>query len=103
MEAIIGPYPRDPVAVFQDYDPRAADVAARVAELIRSHMPELTVEHIGSTAVPGCGGKGVVDLMIVYEPGQLEAVKNLLAALGFQHQTHGHRHPEERPMRVGTL
>jgi GrpB-like predicted nucleotidyltransferase (UPF0157 family) len=61
------------------------------------------VEHVGSTSVPGCAGKGIVDLMALYPEGQLEAVKETLAALGFQRQTVGHLFPESRPMRVGAL
>ncbi len=103
MNRIIGPYPRDPGVAFQDYDARTTDVARRIADAIMAQLPGVTVEHIGSTAVPGCAGKGVVDLMLVYQPGQLGVAKELLKALGFQRQTHGHRFPETRPMRVGTL
>jgi GrpB-like predicted nucleotidyltransferase (UPF0157 family) len=41
--------------------------------------------------------------MALYPDGQLEAVKDALAALGFQRQTVGHLLPEDRPMRVGAL
>jgi GrpB-like predicted nucleotidyltransferase (UPF0157 family)/mannose-6-phosphate isomerase-like protein (cupin superfamily) len=61
------------------------------------------VEHIGSTAVPGCAGKGVVDLMVLYEPGRLSEVRDTLDALGFQRQTGRDPFPEERPMRIGSI
>jgi GrpB-like predicted nucleotidyltransferase (UPF0157 family) len=61
------------------------------------------VEHVGSTAVPGCAGKGILDLMVLYPDGELETVKAVLAFLGFQRQTVGHLHPESRPMRVGAI
>jgi GrpB-like predicted nucleotidyltransferase (UPF0157 family)/mannose-6-phosphate isomerase-like protein (cupin superfamily) len=61
------------------------------------------VEHIGSTAVPGCAGKGIVDLMILYPPGQLAEVRDMLDLLGFQRQTGRDPFPEERPMRVGSV
>jgi GrpB-like predicted nucleotidyltransferase (UPF0157 family) len=102
---IIGPYVREPVAC-RPYDPRSAEVARRVGEAVRGHLPEVTVEHIGSTSVPGCEGKGVVDLMIPVTPGQLELVKALLDALGFQKQVAPAGHepwPESRPMRQGGL
>src|SRR5262249_23014880 len=57
----------------------------------------------GSTAVPGCAGKGVVDLMLVYPEGKLEAARDVLDALGFQRQSTRDPFPEERPMRVGSL
>src|SRR5208337_3066549 len=82
----IGPYEQLP-ATCNDHDPRSFEVAKRVADLIESHLPDVRVEHVGSTAVPGCAGKGVVDLMILYPPGQLPEVREGLDALGFQRQT----------------
>jgi len=98
----IGPYPACPPAC-RDADPRAPIAARRVARLITDRLPTVTVEHIGSTAVPACAGKGIVDLMVLYPEGELEAVKEVLASLGFQRQTRGHLHPESRPMRVGAI
>jgi GrpB-like predicted nucleotidyltransferase (UPF0157 family) len=101
-ETIIGSYPFH-APVCTEYDPRAPAVARRIAHWVRVHLPTVAVEHIGSTAVPGCAGKGVVDLMVVYPDGQLETVKETLFALGFQRQTVGFLLPEARPMRVGTV
>lgn len=72
------------------------------AALLTRRLPTLTVEHIGSTSIPGCAGKGVIDLMILYPPGQREDVKHILADLGFQPQPNANPHPESRPCRVGT-
>jgi GrpB-like predicted nucleotidyltransferase (UPF0157 family) len=101
-EKIIKPYDSLP-AMCLHYDPRAPDVAERVGLLIRTHLPEVTVEHIGSTAVPGLCGKGVIDLMIAYSEGRLEDVKAVLNVLGFQRQSTRDPFPESRPMRVGSL
>jgi GrpB-like predicted nucleotidyltransferase (UPF0157 family) len=102
IELTIGPYEkRQPVC--QDYDGRAAEVAQQVAASIRSHLPGITVEHIGSTAVPGCAGKGIVDLMLLYPDGQLAAARGILDALGFQRQTGRDPFPEDRPMRRGSV
>jgi GrpB-like predicted nucleotidyltransferase (UPF0157 family) len=98
----IGPYPVCPPACHEA-DPRAVAAARRVARLITDRLPTVTVEHIGSTAVPDCAGKGIVDLMVLYPDGELEGVKAVLASLGFQRQTRGHLHPESRPMRVGAI
>src|SRR5262249_39077942 len=99
---IIGLYPFHPPACTE-YDSRAPEVARQIAQWITAYLPTVMVEHIGSTAVPGCAGKGVVDLMVIYPDGQLETVKEALAALGFQRQTVGVLFPETRPMRVGTV
>ena len=99
---VIERYPELP-ASWAPYDIRFPLVAAQVASLVRDRMPHVTVEHIGSTAVPGCGGKGVIDVMVVCAPELLGRVKNLLAELGFQPQATRDPFPESRPMRVGAL
>jgi GrpB-like predicted nucleotidyltransferase (UPF0157 family) len=81
----------------------------------------LIVEHIGSTAVPGCAGKGIIDLMLLYPEGELEPgggleregalkpegglehAKQILEELGFQHQSTRDPWPESRPMRLGAI
>ena len=90
-------------AVYVEYDSVAVDVAARTCALIERAATGTIAEHIGSTAVPGCAGKGIVDLMVLYPPGELEATKAAVDALGFQRQREGHAFPENRPMRVGAI
>jgi GrpB-like predicted nucleotidyltransferase (UPF0157 family) len=101
MEQVIGPYVERPAACGE-YDGRAAGVASEVATLVARHLPQVGVEHVGSTAVPGCAGKGVVDLMIPVADGAMAEVKQLLDRLGFQRQTGPDPFPEQRPMRVGS-
>jgi GrpB-like predicted nucleotidyltransferase (UPF0157 family) len=47
----IGPY-HEALVECHDYDPLAPEVARKVARLIASRMPEVKVEHVGSTAIP---------------------------------------------------
>jgi RimJ/RimL family protein N-acetyltransferase/GrpB-like predicted nucleotidyltransferase (UPF0157 family) len=100
--SFIGPY-EHPLAACLDYDPRVVDVARRVADAIAARLPDGTVEHVGSTSVPGLAGKGVVDLMLLYAPGRLAVARAALDQLGFQQQTGRDPFPEERPMRLGSL
>jgi GrpB-like predicted nucleotidyltransferase (UPF0157 family) len=86
---------------FKPYDMAYVLVAADVADLITQELPNVSVEHIGSTAVQGLPGKGIVDLMVVYPQGLLEEVKKVLERLGFQKQPQRNPYPESRPMRVG--
>lgn len=86
-------------AACQDWDPRVVDAARCVMQLIRS----ANTEHIGSTAVPGCPGKGVIDLMVTCSPGALDAIKRELAELGFQPQCGRDPFSEDRPMRIGAV
>jgi GrpB-like predicted nucleotidyltransferase (UPF0157 family) len=54
--------------------------------MIRDRVPGIAVEPVGSTAVPGCAGKGVVDLTIPYREGELAPVESALEDLGFGRQ-----------------
>ncbi|MEX1173505.1 MAG: 5-(carboxyamino)imidazole ribonucleotide synthase [Chloroflexota bacterium] len=98
----IGPYVRLEATV-RPWDPRAADVAAEVARLVSECRADLVVEHIGSTAVPGLPGKGVVDLAIATTPDELPGVVAVLTDLGFGPQPGPDPFPPTRPMLVGTL
>jgi GrpB-like predicted nucleotidyltransferase (UPF0157 family) len=101
---------KSPILMYQvlppayiEYDPEVVAVAQRVIALIDHAAPWVSTEHIGSTAVPNCSGKGIVDLAAFYANGKLKQTRDALDALGFQHQSAGHKFPEERPMRVGAI
>ena len=89
-------------ARFGPYDANAVEVARRIAAAIRRRDPALNVKHVGSTAVRGCGGKGVVDLAVLYPGGRLARAREVLDDLGFQKQGGRDPFPETRPMRVGS-
>ena len=90
-------------AVCLKWDPRAIEAARIVADALEPRMSGLRVEHVGSTAVQDCDGKGVVDLAVFYPAGELAATRDLVDSLGFQRQQTPDPFPEERPMRVGAL
>jgi 5-(carboxyamino)imidazole ribonucleotide synthase len=98
----IGPYERLSAEVHE-WDPRTVEVAARVAELVRERRPDLVVEHIGSTSVPGLPGKGIVDLSIETEPDDIPRVVAMLYEMGFGPQPGPDPWPPTRPMPVGSL
>ncbi len=98
----IGPYVRLPASV-EPWDPRSLEVAATVRQLIHERRPDLVVEHIGSTAVPGLPGKGIIDLAIATTPDDVPHVAELLRDLGFGPQPGPDPWPPSRPMLVGSL
>lgn len=100
MAKPIGQYEKRP-AVCDDWDPNAPEVGARLAALINDELPDVLVEHLGSSPIPGCAGKGMIDLHILYGAGRLKAVQDALADLGCQPQVSRDPWPEERPMRTG--
>ncbi len=94
---------RNPADAFREYDPVFTEVARLVAAEITRLMPAAVAEHVGSSAVPGCAGKGVVDLMVNYPSGRLVEAREAVDRLGFQRQTNRDPFPEDRPCRVGTV
>ena len=90
-------------AALLPHDPLASAAAHLVRREVRRHDRRLSVEHVGSTAVSGLPGKGIVDLLLTYPAGLLEHARAVLDDMGFQRQTFGNPFPEERPMRVGAV
>lgn len=90
---------------FHPWRPEFLEVAAAVGAYLKRNIPDIRVEHVGSTSVDYCGGKGIIDLLVLYsdKPGDFERVRDGVDAAGFQHQSGGHIFPEERPMRVGAV
>ena len=100
-ERPIGPYERR-TAEVHPWDPRTVEVARRVAALINERRPDLVIEHIGSTAVPGLPGKGIVDLSIETQPAEIPGIVAMLYELGFGPQPGPDPWPPTRPMPVGS-
>jgi GrpB-like predicted nucleotidyltransferase (UPF0157 family) len=97
----IGRYRRVPVQVHQA-DPDAPQVARRLIALIATRWSTTPAEHVGSTAVPGLAGKGIIDLLLAVEPADIPAITQALLELGFQPQ-HPAAFPATRPMLWGTF
>jgi GrpB-like predicted nucleotidyltransferase (UPF0157 family) len=97
----IGPYRRAPVQVYQA-DPHTPEVARRLIELIATRWPGTPAEHVGSSAVAGLAGKGIIDLLLPTEPADVPAVTQALLELGFQPQLPA-VFPASRPMLWGTF
>jgi GrpB-like predicted nucleotidyltransferase (UPF0157 family) len=101
-DVTILPYVRRVPPVCEEWDPRSAVAAARLIAAIRARLPDVSVEHVGSTSVP-CAGKGYVDLLLAYPDGAFDEVTTELDALGFQRQQGRDPFREDRAMRVGAI
>jgi GrpB-like predicted nucleotidyltransferase (UPF0157 family)/GNAT superfamily N-acetyltransferase len=54
-------------------------------ERIASNVNQrLIIEHIGSTAVPGLGGKGIIDIAIAVGKEEMDSVSKQLQAIGYE-------------------
>ena len=75
-----------------DVVPYAADWPAafdRVAGVLRTALrgvPTATVEHVGSTSVPGLAAKPVLDIDVIVEEPDVRAAVAALEALGYVHR-----------------
>ena len=75
--------------MIQDYDPSWPDAFLRLATRAAATLATLavTVEHIGSTAVPGLAAKPIIDLDVVLaSPTDLPEAIRLLARIGYRHE-----------------
>jgi GrpB-like predicted nucleotidyltransferase (UPF0157 family) len=95
-------YDRMPAQV-REYDPQAPVVARRVIGLIAAARPGAVAEHVGSSAVPGLAGKGIIDLLLPTPAAEVAEVADALVAAGFQRQTIADAFPPSRPMLQGAI
>jgi GrpB-like predicted nucleotidyltransferase (UPF0157 family) len=51
--------------------------------LLQTALPGLVIEHVGSTSVPGCEGKGILDLMLLIPVGKLNEVCAVVDGMAF--------------------
>lgn len=71
--------------VFKAYDKRFPVLFAKEKRRIASKLEATSlVEHVGSTAVPNLGGKGIIDIAIIANPENLDMVSNQLQDLGYE-------------------
>lgn len=54
---------------------------ARIATVLKH---AIAIEHVGSTAIPGLGGKGIIDIAIAVAKEEMENSSQILQELGFQ-------------------
>lgn len=60
-------------------------VEARLQDALRD-IPNVTIEHVGSTAVPGLVAKPVLDVDVIVERSAVSRAVGLLAAIGYASQ-----------------
>lgn len=76
--------------VYKSYDPLFIELFQKEKERISAQSPHiLAIEHVGSTAVPGLGGKGIIDIAIGVEKSSIDAVSEELVRLGYEFRANG--------------
>ncbi len=56
---------------------------------LRSILPDAEVEHFGSTAVPGLGGKGIIDLYVLVPQKELDKASKRIQKFGYEFKPSG--------------
>lgn len=70
--------------VFKSYSKNFPELFAKEKHRILSHLKkDLVIEHVGSTAVPNVGGKGIIDLVIAVPRKHMEAISQEIQNLGY--------------------
>lgn len=70
---------------YKPYNPLFPQLFEQEKERLLSHIQNLiTIEHVGSTAVPGLGGKGIIDIAIAAQ--DIQAVSKQLQELGYEYK-----------------
>jgi GrpB-like predicted nucleotidyltransferase (UPF0157 family) len=92
-----------PVAEYHDWNPRYLEAVRCLLLDLGQLPPGVSIEHVGSTAVPGCGGKAIIDLLALHPVSALEETKAWLLSLGLSRQgpQFSRAWPESRPMYLG--
>lgn len=67
---------------YEDYDEQYPHVFAEVVKAMQAILPSVHVEHVGSTAIPGLGGRRVLDLVIAAEQGRHNEIETQLLRVG---------------------
>ncbi|MFJ8855953.1 GrpB family protein [Streptomyces sp. NPDC102437] len=75
--------------VVSDYDPEWSERFEDLRQRLAPHVANLAVsiEHVGSTAVPGCAAKPIIDLdIVVSEEAVIPELISRLTGLGYCHE-----------------
>jgi GrpB-like predicted nucleotidyltransferase (UPF0157 family) len=72
------------VVQYHAYDPRLPSVFEKIKFLIQSAAGSIPVEHIGSSSIPGVGGRNVLDMAIPAAEAQQPGIRQALYELGFE-------------------
>lgn len=71
--------------VFKPYSKIFPKLFRKEKERISSYLKNaIAIEHVGSTAIPGLGGKGIIDIAIAVSKEEMENAIKQLQAIGYE-------------------
>ncbi len=87
------------VVEYHAYDPRLPDVFEQIKRLIQTAAGPVLVEHVGSSSIPGIGGRNVLDIAVSAAESRHTDIRQAMYALGFEDSPF----PHYLPLLVGQL
>ncbi|MCX6750498.1 MAG: GrpB family protein [Candidatus Pacearchaeota archaeon] len=74
---------------FKPYSSKFKELYLKEKSKLKKILPTNTkIEHVGSTAVPGLGGKGIIDISILSPKKNLKRYMQSLEKEGFEYKPH---------------
>ena len=76
---------------YEKYDSKYTSLFENESKKIKDHLAGIrfNIYHIGSTSIPGVGGKGVIDMYISASPKNLDTVSKKLIHSGYEFRESG--------------
>lgn len=84
---------------YLPYDSKLPAAFEEVKRLVQGAVGDVAVEHVGSTSIPGVGGRNAIDVAVAVEEGEQSAIRSGLYKLGFEDSPF----PHYLPLLVGKL
>lgn len=78
---------------YQPYDAALPEVFMGVKSIILETIPDASVEHVGSSSIPGVGGRNVIDIAVPCALEMHDAIRIRLRSLGFEDSPFPHYLP----------
>lgn len=72
------------ITEYHPYDPNLPLVFLELQRIIQNVLPEVKIEHVGSSSIPGVGGRNAIDIVIPAEDPEQGTIRRQLLKLGFQ-------------------
>jgi GrpB-like predicted nucleotidyltransferase (UPF0157 family) len=83
--------------IFKPYDPKFKGLFNKEKSKLKKILQKNTeIKHVGSTAVPGLGGKGIIDIAIKTPRKKLSQFKKKLGGLGYECRLSEHPENDKR-------
>lgn len=75
------------IVTLMPYDPAWPAQFVLIRNMLAAALEDaaVTIEHVGSTSVPGFAAKPVIDVDVVIRPGAFPDVRSRLEAAGYRH------------------